>query len=384
MTDYIMNTYNRFPIVFTKGDGMYVYDNTGKKYLDFVAGIAVNSLGHNDKDLVKAISHQAETLIHISNLYWSEPQLALAEKLVKKGDLDKCFFCNSGAEAIEGALKLSRKYGADKGKTEIITMYHSFHGRTYGAITATGQEHYQEGLGKLLPDIKYATFNDLDSVKALVNDKTCAILVEPIQGEGGILPATKEFLQGLRTICDEQDIMLIFDEIQCGVGRLGTFFAYQSFGICPDALTMAKGIAGGVPMGVLMAKEKFAGAFKPGDHASTFGGNPLATAAANVVVDKLDDSFLNNVKTTGQYLTEKLLELKEKYPVIAQVRGIALMQGIELTVPVAPIIKTSIESGVLLVNAGKNVIRFVPSLIATKKNVDDMITTLDKSIQSNL
>ncbi|MBR1736259.1 MAG: acetylornithine/succinylornithine family transaminase, partial [Firmicutes bacterium] len=294
--EYVMNTYNRFPIALEKGDGLYVYDENGKKYLDFASGIAVNSLGHNDKDLVKAISEQAAKMLHCSNLYWTKPQVELAEKLVKNSDFDKVFFCNSGAESIESALKICRKFGSKTGRDEIITMYHSFHGRTLGALTATAQAHYQEGLGPLLPSIKYATYNDIESLKNTITDKTCGILLEPVQGEGGIRPADIEYLKEVRKICDEKDIKLVFDEVQCGVGRMGTLFAYQSFGVVPDAICMAKGIAGGVPCGVMMAKQDLADCFKPGDHASTFGGNPLATAAGNVVVDKLLGGVLDNVK----------------------------------------------------------------------------------------
>jgi len=373
----IMNTYNRFPIVLEKGDGMYVYDENGKKYLDFVAGIAVNSLGHNHKKLTETIEKQARTLIHCSNLYWTKPQVSLASKLVENSDFDRVFFCNSGAESIEAALKAVRKYGSKTNRYEIITMKNSFHGRTFGAITATGQPHYQEGLGGLLPGIKYAEYNNFDSLTEVLTEKTCAVLLEPLQGEGGIHPADKEYLQKIRNLCDEKDIMLIFDEVQCGVGRLGTLFAYRTFGVIPDAVCTAKGIAGGVPMGLMAATEKLAQSFKPGDHASTFGGNPLAAAAANVVVDELLGGLLENVKKNGVYLTEKLNELKQKYPIITDVRGIGFMQGIELSIPVSDIIKESIESGLLLVNAGKNVIRFVPSLIAKDEHIDEAIKILD-------
>ncbi len=373
----VMNTYNRFPIVLDKGDGMYVYDENGKKYLDFVAGIAVNSLGHNHKKLVSAIAKQAETLIHCSNLYWTKPQISLAEKLVDNSDFDKIFFCNSGAESIEAGLKISRKYGSKTGRYEIITMKNSFHGRTFGAVTATGQPHYQEGLGALLPGIKYAEYNNFESILETLTDKTCAILLEPVQGEGGIHPADKKYLEKIRNLCDEKDLILLFDEVQCGVGRLGTLFAYQTFGIVPDAVCTAKGIAGGVPMGLMAAKQKLADSFKPGDHASTFGGNPLAAAAANVVVDELLGGLLDNVKKNGTYLTEKLNDLKSKYNIITDVRGIGYMQGIELSIPAADIINQTIENGLLLVNAGKNVIRFVPSLIAEKSDIDKAIEILD-------
>ncbi|MCI8805873.1 MAG: aspartate aminotransferase family protein [Clostridiales bacterium] len=376
-SETVMNTYNRFPIVLEKGDGMYVYDDNGKKYLDFVAGIAVNSLGHNHKKLTETIADQAKTLIHCSNLYYTKPQISLASKLVKNSDFDKVFFCNSGAEAIEAALKVSRKYGSKTNRYEIITMKNSFHGRTFGAVTATGQPHYQEGLGELLPGIKYAEFNNFESLTKVLTDKTCAVLLEPLQGEGGIHPAEKEYLEKIRKLCDENDIMLIFDEVQCGVGRLGTLFAYQTFKVKPDAVCTAKGIAGGVPMGLMAATDKLAESFKPGDHASTFGGNPLAAAAGNVVVDELLGGLLENVRKNSSYLTEKLNFLKAKYPIITDVRGIGYMQGIELSITVSDIIKRTIENGLLLVNAGKNVIRFVPSLIAEKEHIDEGINILD-------
>lgn len=377
---YVMKTYNRFPLTFVRGEGMYVYDENGKQYLDFVAGIAVNSLGHNHPKVVKAISEQAAKLIHISNLYYSEPQVHLAQKLVENGSLDKVFFCNSGAESIEAALKLARKYGSKTGRQEIVTMNKSFHGRTFGAVTATGQNHYHEGFGDMLPHIKYADYNDFESVKNAVTDKTVAILMEPVQGEGGIIPADKEFLQKVRALCDERDMLLMFDEVQCGVGRLGTLFAYQTYGIVPDVMSTAKGIAAGVPCGLMMATAKAAENFVPGDHASTFGGNPLATAAANVVVDELLGGVLDNVKEQGRYLEEKLNEITAKYDFIKERRGIGLMQGIELDMPVGDIVAKSIEKGLLLVNAGKNVIRFVPSLTVSKEDIDKAMEILDESI----
>lgn len=376
---YVMHTYNRFPIALTHGEGMFVYDTEGKKYLDFGSGIAVNSLGHNNPALVKAICDQAQKLIHVSNLYWTEPQVSLAKKLVENGSLDKVFYCNSGAEANEAALKLARKYGSKTNRQEIITMYHSFHGRTLGAITATGQTHYQEGFGDLLPNIKYAEYNNFDSLMELVSENTVAIMMELVQGEGGIRPADKEYIKKVRAYCDEHDILLMFDDVQCGVGRLGTLFAYQSFDVVPDVLTMAKGIAGGVPCGIMMAKKEVAESFKPGDHASTFGGNPLACAAGNVVIDNLLNGLLDNIRTQGEYLTQKLNELKDEFAFIKEVRGIALMQGIELDVPVAPYVSKALENGLLLVGAGKNVIRFVPSLIVSKEDIDLAISILRKS-----
>lgn len=380
---YVMKTYSRFPLTFEKGEGMYVYDENGKKYLDFVAGIAVNSLGHNHPKLVKAISEQAAKLIHISNLYYTKPQCDLAQKLVENGSLDKVFFCNSGAESIESALKLARKYGAPTGRQEIITMNRSFHGRTFGAVTATGQDHYHEGLGDMLPNIKYADFNDIDSVKAAITDETIAILLEPVQGEGGIIPANVEFLKELRAICDEKDMLLMFDEVQCGVGRLGTLFAYQSFGVVPDVMSTAKGIAGGVPCGLMMAKENVAKAFAPGDHASTFGGNPLATAAGNVVVDELLGGLLDNVKEQGAYLREQLEKVAEKHKdLVKDVRGMGLMQGIELNKPAGPVVAKAIDLGLLLVGAGQFIIRFVPSLIVSKADIDTAMEILDKALES--
>lgn len=376
----IMNTYKRFPLVLEKGEGMYVYDENGKKYLDFVAGIAVNSLGHGHERLCRVIEEQAKSMIHCSNLYWTRPQVELACKLVENSCFDKVFFCNSGAEAVECALKLSRKYSKKKDKKEIITMLNSFHGRTYGAITATGQEHYREGLDPVLPGISYVTFNDYDALESAVSDNTCAVIIEPIQGEGGIRPADKAYLQKVREICDKKDILLIFDEVQCGFGRTGFLFAYEYYGVCPDAVAIAKGTAGGVPIGVLLATQRLADSFKPGDHASTFGGNPLATAAANCVIDELMGGLLKNVREMGEYLTERLRCLQEKHGQITDVRGVGLMQGIELSEDVAPIINRCLDKGLLLVNSGTRVIRFVPPYIVAKEHIDEAIGILDGCI----
>lgn len=379
----VMNTYSRFPIAFDHGKGMYVWDADGKKYLDFVAGIAVNSLGYGHERLGEKIAEQAMKLIHVSNLYYTEPQIKLAEMICEHSGFDKVFFCNSGAESIEAALKICRKYASMKSKPgrDIITMEHSFHGRTYGAVTATGQEKYQKGLAPLMPGIKHVPFNDIEALKAAVDKNTCGILLEPVQGEGGIHPADKEYLRAVRKICDENDIVLVFDEIQCGVGRCGELFAHQVLGVTPDAATFAKGLAGGVPIGALMATNKLAEAFKPGDHASTFGGNPLATSAGTVVLDELfNNGLLENVKKQGEYLKNKLLELKGKYPIIKDVRGIGLMQGIELGIPVAPVIAECINNGLLLVGAGTNVIRFVPALIVKSGDIDEAMRILEKAI----
>ena len=381
--EVVMNTYSRFPIAFDHGQGVYIWDMDGKKYLDFVAGIAVNSLGYNHKKLCEKIADQCQKLIHVSNLYYTEPQIQLAEILCKNSCFDKVFFCNSGAETIESMLKLARKYADMKNKPgrDIITMEKSFHGRTYGAVTATGQDKYHKGLSPMLPGIKHVPFNDFDALLNTVDENTCAILMEPIQGEGGIIPADKEYLKKVRALCDEKDILLLFDEVQCGVGRTGELFAYQTYGIEPDAAAFAKGLAGGVPIGAMMAKDSAASAFKPGDHASTFGGNSLATAAGTVVINELIcGGLLENVKKQGTLLTKKLLELKEKYDIIKDVRGIGLMQGIELTIPASPVISDAIDKGLLLVGAGTNVIRFVPALIITDKEIEEAMDILEKAI----
>ncbi|MDR2648974.1 MAG: aspartate aminotransferase family protein [Clostridiales bacterium] len=380
----IMNTYSRFPLVLEKGEGCYVYDTGGKKYLDFVAGIAVNSLGHGNEKLVSAVASQAKDMIHVSNLYWTRPQITLAEKLTDHSIFDKAFFCNSGAEAVEGSLKLARKYASrhHPERFEIISMKDSFHGRTFGAVTATGQTKYQKGLSPLLPGVIHVTYNDIEALKAAAGEKTCAILLEPIQGEGGVHPADAEYLSQVRELCDAGDIVLIFDEIQCGVGRTGTFFAFEQYGISPDAAALAKGIAGGVPMGVILAKDNFAEAFSPGDHASTFGGNPLAAAAANVVLDELfDNGVLEHVKSSGAYLQGKLESLRAQMPEkISDVRGLGLMLGLELTGLAAPVIHKCIENGLLLVSAGPNVIRFVPPLIVSEAEIDQMTDILHDAL----
>lgn len=379
----VMKTYSRFPIALECGNGMHVWDIEGKKYIDFVAGIAVNSLGYANEALERTIAEQAMKLIHCSNLYYTEPQIELAEQLVAHSDFDKVFFCNSGAESIESALKLARKYAKMKGKSgnEIITMLHSFHGRTYGAVTATGQDKYHKGLEPLLPDICHVPFNDFEALEKVVTDKTCAILLEPIQGEGGIIPADKQYLQKVRKLCDEKDILLIFDEVQCGVGRTGELFAYQTLGVIPDVATFAKGLAGGVPIGAMMAKDFAAQAFQPGDHASTFGGNSLATAAGVTVMKELfGNGLIENVRKNGAYMTEQLKKLQQKHSCIIDVRGIGFMQGIELNIPTSDVINKCIEMGLLLVGAGHDVIRFVPALIAEQRHIDEMITILDKAL----
>jgi acetylornithine aminotransferase/acetylornithine/N-succinyldiaminopimelate aminotransferase len=357
---------------------MYVFDKAGKKYLDFGAGIAVNSLGHNHPVLTSAISEQAKKIIHISNLYWNEPQIELAEKLVANTPFDKVFFCNSGAEAVEGLIKISRKFGGGE-RFEIIAMEKSFHGRTTGSLAATGQTKYQKAFLPLLPGIVHVPLGDAEAIKAAITDKTVAVLLEPVQGESGIHPATVEYLREVRKICDENNLLLMFDEVQCGVGRTGELFACQYFGVTPDAIATAKGLAGGVPIGMIMATKR-ADVLCAGEHASTFGGNPLATCAANVVIDELLGGILDSVKENGKYLTEKLNALKSRNSKIVDVRGIGFMQGAELTVTAAEVIKKAMENGLLLVGAGEKVVRFTPPLIAQKEHIDEMISILENCI----
>lgn len=385
MFDSVMNTYARFPIVLDHGDGCYVWDDAGKKYLDFAAGIAVNALGHANPKLVAAISEQAGKLIHVSNYYWTKPLVSLAGKLTAHSGLGRAFFCNSGAEAVEGAMKLARKYASvnHAGRYEIIAMKNSFHGRTFAALTATGQDKYKKGLDPLFPGILHADFNDFGSLARLAGEKTCAVLLEPVQGEGGIHPAGAEYLRKVRQFCDERDIMLIFDEVQCGVGRTGNFFAYQHYGVLPDAVCMAKGLAGGVPIGAMLAAEKFASAFGPGDHASTFGGNPLATAAANVVVDELlGNGLLEHVREVSEHLRVKLEALKAAFPgLITDVRGVGLLMGAEFSIPVAAIVNKCVENGLLVINAGADILRFAPPLIVGEKEIDEGMGILEKVLK---
>lgn len=377
----LMHTYSRYPLVFDRGEGVYLYDENGKKYLDFVAGIAVNDLGYNDEGLNKALEEQMHKLYHVSNLYYTKANVEAAKTLVDNSALDRVFFCNSGAEATEAALKLSRLYAYKfrNKETKIIAMKNSFHGRTFGSITATGQLKYQKGLGPILPDVVHVPFMDFEAIEKEAKSGACGIIIEPVQGEGGIRPASKEFLQKVRDLCDELDIVLIFDEVQCGMGRSGYLFAYEYFGVVPDVVCMAKGLGGGFPIGAILVNEEKAKAFEPGNHASTFGGNALASTASKYVVNKLiNDNILDNVKEQGKYLKSKLEQLKEKYSFITDVRGIGLMLGMELEFPVSDIINKAIDEGLLLLNSGQNIIRFVPPLIITKDEIDEGITILDK------
>ncbi len=384
----ILHTYNRFPVMFDHGEGCYLYDTEGKKYLDFAAGIAVNSLGYHYPGYDEALKAQIDKLTHISNLYYNEPMSEAGEKLVKASGLSKAFFTNSGTEAIEGALKAARKYaytkyGKEAQKYEIIAMNHSFHGRSMGALSVTGTEHYREPFEPLIGGVKFADFNDLDSVKARITDKTCAIITEVVQGEGGIYPAEKEFLEGLRALCDEKDIILIFDEIQCGMGRTGYYFAWQSYGVKPDVMTCAKALGCGVPVGAFVLGEKAASAsLVPGDHGTTYGGNPFVCAAVSKVFDIYEkDDILAHVQELTPYLEEKLDKLVDKYPVVAARRGKGFMQGLVITgTTVGSIVTKALENGLLVISAGSDVLRLVPPLVITKENIDEMVEKLEKSL----
>ena len=378
----LLHTYNRYQIVWEKGDGMYMYDIEGKKYLDFVAGIAVFALGYNNKAYNDALKAQIDKVIHTSNYYYNIPAIEAAKKLKAVSGMDRVFFTNSGAEAVEGALKAARKYAFLRdGHTdhEIIAMNHSFHGRTMGALAVTGNPHYSEAFEPLIGNIKFADFNDFESVRAQVTDKTCAVIFETVQGEGGIYPAEETFLRQVRALCDERDILLVLDEIQCGMGRTGTMFAWQRYGIKPDIMTGAKAIGCGVPVGAFMMTERVAQqSLTSGDHGTTYGGNPLACAAISKVIDLFDEQdILANVNEMGAYLYEKLDELAAKHDHIKAHRGVGLMQGLECDMPVSEIINRAIEKGLLLINAGTNIIRFIPPLIVTKTDVDNMIGIVD-------
>ena len=378
----LLHTYNRYQFVWEKGDGMYLYDIEGRKYLDFVAGIAVFALGYNNKAYNDALKAQIDKVIHTSNYYYNIPAIEAAKKLKKISGMDRIFYTNSGAEAVEGALKAARKYAFLRdGHTdhEIIAMNHSFHGRTMGALSVTGNPHYREAFEPLIGNIRFADFNDFESVKAQVTEKTCAIIFETVQGEGGIYPADESFMKQVRALCDEKDILLILDEIQCGVGRTGTMYAWQRYGVKPDIMTSAKAIGCGVPVGAFMMTEKVAQqSLTSGDHGTTYGGNPLACAAIAKVLDLFEEqNILANVNETGAYLYEKLDALTAKYDQIRAHRGIGLMQGLECDMPVNDIIHRAIEKGLLLINAGTNIIRFIPPLIVSKADVDKMIEIVD-------
>lgn len=381
----VLHTYNRFPVVFDHGEGVYLYDLEGKKYLDFGAGIAVFSLGYGNQGYNEALKNQIDKLLHTSNLYYNVPMTEAAEKLLKASGLSKVFFTNSGTEAIEGAIKAARKYAWLKDKStdhEIIAMKHSFHGRSMGALSVTGNSHYQEPFKPLIGGIKFADFNDLESVKAQITEKTCAIILETVQGEGGIYLAEKSFLEGIRKLCDERDILLILDEIQCGMGRTGTMFAYEAYGVKPDIMTSAKALGCGVPVGAFVLNEKVAeNSLAPGDHGTTYGGNPFACAAVSKVFDLFEEQhILEHVQKVTPYLEKKLDSLVEKYDFLTQRRGKGLMQGLVVAgKPVGEIVGKALENGLVVISAGSDVLRFVPPLIITKEQIDEMVEKLEQS-----
>ena len=388
--DYLP-VFNRYKIVVDHGEGVYTYDNEGNKYIDFLAGIAVNVLGHNYKPLVEAISEQAAKVIHISNLYYTKPQADAASKLVKLSGLGRAFFCNSGAEANEGAIKIARKFAhnIDKDKSQIITAWNSFHGRTLATLTATGQPHYQNGYEPLPGGFDYVHFNDIDELEKMMSEKTCAVMLETIQGEGGVYPPKGDYLKQVRELCNKYHALLILDEIQAGIGRSGKFFAYDKYGIKPDIVTLAKGLAGGVPIGAFITTEEVATAFKPGDHGTTFGGNPLACAAANVVLDIVpDEKFLNNVVEVSKYFKDALNRLKNKYPeLIVDVRGEGLLLGAELSnknkLTGVEIVNECMKRGAIINCTVGKVLRFIPPLIITKDHVDEVVKILDSVLDTS-
>lgn len=383
----IMNTYGRFDVVFEKGKGTRIFDKDGIEYIDFVSGVAVNCLGHSNPKIVETIKNQAEKIMHISNYYWNENAMNLAEKLCKNSDHQKVFFCNSGTEAIETALKLSRKYGKlsskNKGdKNEIIYMNNSFHGRTMGSLSVTGQPKYQEPFRPLVGNVKSVKFNDVEGLEKVVNENTCAIILEPIQGEGGIICADVEFLETARKLCDKYDALLIFDEVQCGIGRSGKLFAYQKYGVVPDLICIAKALGGGFPIGALLAKEKAAEAFVPGDHGNTYGGNPLGTAIGCCILDELiDGNVINSVDEKGEYIKAKLNTFKEKYNVIEEIRGMGLLIGIKLNVDNKLFSTKCFEKKLLVITAGDGVVRLLPPLNVSKEDIDAALDIVEEVIK---
>ncbi len=379
---YLMQTYTRQPLSIVRGRGTKVYDLEGREYTDFVGGIAVNILGHGHPDLIHAIQRQTQQLIHTSNLYYTEPQVKLAQMLVDHSFADKVFFCNSGAEANEAAIKLVRRYSHDKygaGRYEIITMKNSFHGRTMATLTATGQEKVQQGYDPLVPGFRYVAFNSLTELEQAISDKTAAIMLEPVQGEGGVHVADRTYLAGLRALCTQRDILLIFDEVQTGMGRTGTLFAYEQLGVQPDIMTLAKGLGGGVPIGACLAIDSVATAFGPGSHASTFGGNPLACAAALAVFRVLlEGRVLDQARRMGDYLAKGLSECKDRHRVVRDVRGLGLLQGMELDIEAKTVVKDCLTRGILINNTGEHVLRFVPPLIITQREIDRLLEVLSQ------
>ncbi len=381
----LLHTYNRYPVVFESGEGVYLKDTDGKRYLDFCSGIGVFALGYGDREYNDAVKAQVDKILHTSNYYYNVPAINAAKAVLKVSGMDRIFFTNSGAEAVEGAIKAARKYAYLKDNTtdhEIIAMEHSFHGRTMGALSVTGTPKYREAFRPMIGNVRFADFNDIESVKAQLTDKTCAIMMETVQGEGGIHPAEKEFLQAVRAICNERDILLILDEIQCGMGRTGTMFAWQQYGVKPDIMTSAKALGCGIPVGAFLMTQKVADhSLVAGDHGTTYGGNPLAGAAVCKVMELFEKKdVLNNVVSVSAYLEEQLDSLKAEHKDIIDRRGRGLMQGLEFDHPVGDIIKRALEEGLVLINAGANVIRFLPPLVITREHVDEMVAILKKCL----
>ena len=383
----LLHTYNRFSLVLDHGEGVYLYDTDGKQYLDFAAGIAVCALGYGNKDYNDALKEQVDKLLHTSNLYYNVPTIEAAKKALAASEMDRVFFTNSGTEAIEGAIKAAKKYAFTRdghAGHEIIAMNHSFHGRSIGALSVTGNAHYQEPFEPLMPGVKFADFNNLDSVKAQITDKTCAIIMETVQGEGGIYPAEKEFLEGVRALCDEKDILLILDEIQCGMGRTGAMFAWQNYGVKPDIMTCAKALGCGVPVGAFFMTQKVADkSLAPGDHGTTYGGNPFVGAAVSTVFDLFEKhKILDNVHEVAPYLEQKLDELVAKYDFLTTRRGKGQMQGLQCTLPVRQVSAKPLDQRHNIITAGADVIRMVPPLVIEKRHVDEMVQKLEEAFQA--
>lgn len=383
---YLIHSYNRYPVVLDHGEGVYLYDTDGKKYLDFGSGIAVCAFGYSDEELKQALKDQIDKVVHVSNYFYSQPLRDAAEGLARITGMEQVFMANSGTEANEGALKLARKYALMKGYTdrsEIISMEKGFHGRSMGALSVTGTKKYREAYEPLISGVSFADYNDLKSVEEKITDRTYAIIVEAVQGEGGVFPAEQQFLQGIRDLCSEHDIMMICDEVQCGMGRTGKMFAYEHYGIKPDIVTMAKGIGSGIPVGAIATTKEIGKAFVPGDHGTTFGGNPLACTAVAKSIELMEKrQLLAHVKETGDYLGQKLQELVETCPVAKEVRGLGLLRGLVCSAPVGEICSRALEQGLIVLSAGTDVVRFVPPLIIEKAHVDEMIAALEPVLQS--
>ncbi len=379
----LMHTYNSIPITLISGKGCYVWDSNGKKYLDFLAGIAVNSLGHNHSEFNKSVHKQLNSIIHYSNLFFNEQQISLADKLVSNSHFSKAFFCNSGTESVEASLKLAKKFGKIKknGAWKIVAMNRSFHGRTFGSLSLTGQIKYRKSFLPLLPGVAFADFNDFNDLKTKIDKETCAVIIEPVQGEGGIYPAEQKYLENVREFCTKEEIALIFDEVQCGLGRTGKLFAHEHYGVYPDIICLAKGLGGGLPIGAILSTEEF-NLFEPGDHAATFGGNPLVCSGALTVLNELiDNNLLNHIQKVSTYLKSRLKELKGDRQTIKEIRGLGLMLGMEISRSAAEVTAECREKGLLLGTAGASVIRFVPPLIVKEKEIDEMVSILGKVLR---